>query len=451
MPLRRAAAALLWAAHLCFFSSLSAVAGDDAVPGACCSDLTDRIADLEASTIHRASAVSLAISGLITVPMIGWADGQDSDVYLTSNEVRRSRLRFAGEGRIDADWSAGFVAEIGGAPRPFAPMDQLSYDASSGTQEVRLFNWSLKSKSLGQLTVGQLSEASDGITEVSLANTGGVVTTGLPIMLGYFERGFLLRRPDGQLSDVRYGDVLFRGRSSAWGDGHRFTAVRYDTPAFHGITLGATWGEDDFVDAAMRYSGAWGRLHFAAGLAATHWHDESSSNPSGCALNAQNRTDCWQLGGSLSLMDSETGLFANFAAGHDWDSRLADLYPDAQSLENGETFLYAVAGLERQWFDVGKTTLFAQVWHKWLGAGVAYTGRTLDATSLAGLPFVAGGEATVFGISAVQSLADGVEIYASLNRTIGEIRTSATGGSAEAQNTRLTPFDFVVAGMAIRF
>ena len=63
---------------------------------------------------------------------------------------------------------------------------------------------SMKNGSLGQWMVGLQPQASDGVTETSLANTGGVVTPGLPILLGYVERGWFMRRDDGVLSGLRF-------------------------------------------------------------------------------------------------------------------------------------------------------------------------------------------------------------------------------------------------------
>ncbi len=443
----------VWAFALLSAAGPQAWAGETAhAADACCASLEARVAELEAAAIRKGNRrMALNVSGLITWPVMGWYDGAEGDAYLVSNEVRRPRLRFSGEAAIAPGWSAGFAAEIGSAPRPFAPMDQRAYEASSEAMEIRLLNWSMKSASYGQITLGQLSEASDGITEVSLANTGGVVTSSLPIMLGYFERGWFMRRDDGTLTGLRFGDFLFRGRSDAWGEGHRWTALRYDTPAFGGFTLSASWGENDFTDAAVRYTGEWGRLRFAAALAVTHWREGALGNESGCAFTPGRRSDCWEVGGSASLMDRPTGLFANVAAGYYSDRLTADLYANKPGIVDTESFAYAAAGIERQWIGLGKTTLFAQVWHKDIGAGVSYAGTRLDAAPLGALPFVSGGEATLFGASVVQVLADGVEVYASLNRTLVEVDTSRDGTPAGAVTTGIRPFDFVVGGMSVRF
>jgi hypothetical protein len=163
------------------------------------------------------------------------------------------------------------------------------------------------------------------------------------------------------------------------------------------------------------------------------------------------RSDCWELGGSVSVMDSGTGLFANAAAGYYADRLTSELYGNKTGIKDDESFVYAVAGIERQWFELGKTTLFAQIWHKQLGAGVSYTGGLLDAAPLGALPFVSGGDATVFGVSAVQVLAEGVEVYASLNRTLMQVETSADGTPAGAVTTGIRPFDSLFGGMSVRF
>jgi hypothetical protein len=51
----------------------------------------------------------------------------------------------------------------------------------------------------------------------------------------------------------------------------------------------------------------------------------------------------------------------------------------------------------------------------------------------------------------VQTLAEGVDVYASLNRVETEVRTSATGAAAGSVTTKIAPFDFLLAGMSVRF
>ncbi len=402
--------------------------------------------------------VSLTLSGLVTWPIMVWDDGKKRDAYVVSNEVKRPRLRFSGEAKIDADWSAGFALEIGPNPSPFAPMDQFDYDPSSDLQEIRHTNWYVKNSNLGQITVGHASQATDSVTEVTLANTTSVMSPGLPILLGYFTRGWFMRRDDGTLSGLRFGDFLFKGRNDVLGEGHRWNIVRYDTPMIGGFTLSGSWGEDDAKDAAIRYSGAAAGFKFAAAAGAGEWSDGQAINQRGCALarGTSADIDCWELGGSASLMHEASGLFINAAAGYGKDNNASLIYGGIPGVDDDETFYYLVGGIEQQWFSLGKTTLFGQYWHKDVGAGINFRGGQLDATPLGATPLgenarLSGADVSIYGLSANQTLAEGVDLYVSLNRTETEVRTSRNGAANGSTVTKIEPFTFLLAGMAVRF
>ncbi len=437
------------AACLVGLAPMGALAADASAN--CCADLDERVAELEALSARKGNRrVSLTISGLVTWPIMVWDDGQKRDSYVVSNEVKRPRLRFSGEAKIEANWTAGFALEIGPNPSPFAPMDQFNYDPSSGLMEIRHTNWFVKNPNFGQITVGHASQATDSATEVTLANTTSIMSPGLPILLGYFTRGWFMRRDDGTLSGMRFGDFLFKGRNDILGEGHRWNIVRYDTPAIGGFTFSTSWGEDDAKDAAVRYSGAAAGFKFAAAAGIGEWNDGAGQR--GCAkASVGPDLKCWEVGGSASVMHEATGLFFNAAAGYGQDDVVRALYGGIFGVDDDETFYYIVAGIEQQWFSVGKTTLFGQYWHKDVAAGINFRGGQLDATPLGADARLSGADVSIYGLSINQTLAEGVDFYASINRTEIDVRTSANGAAAGSTVTQIEPFTFLLAGMAVRF
>ena len=422
--------------------------------GTCCVDLEERIADLEATSASKGSRkVALTISGLINQPVMYWNDGKVQDVFVVSDEVKRSRLRVSGQAKIDAAWSAGIVFEFGPNPSPNAPMDQFRYDPSAGHIEMRHVNWFLKNQDLGQLTVGLGSQALDSVTEISVANTSNVISPGLPIFLGYFQRGWFMRRDDGVLTGLRFGQILFKGRNDIWGEGHRWNVARYDSPMMAGFTASASWGENDLKDAALRYSGEVSGFKIGAALGIAEWTRASAGDNRGCAQPAgQVRHECWEVGGSASIMHLDSGLFLNVAAGAGKDNGVLALYSNIPGVDDTEDFYYGLAGIERQWFSLGKTTLFAQYWHKDIGAGLTPgSGTALDASSLGAGKRLSGADVSIWGVSLNQTLSEGVDVYASYNHVETDVRTSATGALAGSVTTNIAPFDFVLTGMAVRF
>ena len=82
--------------------------------GDCCADLEERIAELEATTARKGNRkVSLTVSGWVNEAIFAWDDGTAHGVYEGTNMVEQSRVRFVGAAKIDKDWSAGYVLEIG--------------------------------------------------------------------------------------------------------------------------------------------------------------------------------------------------------------------------------------------------------------------------------------------------------------------------------------------------
>ena len=81
----------------------------------CCADLEARIAELEIAAARGGNRkLSLTVSGVIGQSLLMWDDGQQQKAYLTdSPAAARPRFRFTGSTKLDADWSAGYLLEIG--------------------------------------------------------------------------------------------------------------------------------------------------------------------------------------------------------------------------------------------------------------------------------------------------------------------------------------------------
>ncbi|MBI4724851.1 MAG: porin, partial [Rhodomicrobium sp.] len=91
--------------------SLSANAAD--LGGDCCSDLEDRVAELEATTVRKGNRkVSLEISGQVDRALMFWDDGVQSDVYSVDNNYQTSRFGMKGSAKMVPGWKAGFYIEF---------------------------------------------------------------------------------------------------------------------------------------------------------------------------------------------------------------------------------------------------------------------------------------------------------------------------------------------------
>ena len=97
------------------FATTGAMAAD--LGGNCCSDLEERVAELEATTARKGNRkVSLEVSGQVNRAIVWHNDDNSRVSKFTSrdNDGRSgSRFRFKGSAKIDSDRSAGFLIEIG--------------------------------------------------------------------------------------------------------------------------------------------------------------------------------------------------------------------------------------------------------------------------------------------------------------------------------------------------
>ncbi len=183
--------------------------------GNCCSDLEERVAELEATTARKGNRkLSLRVSG-----HVNQAVGDTLRIGENSNSL--SRFRFDGSARINSTVSAGFLIEIG------VP--------NSGEMDVRHNMLYLRMKGLGTISLGKTSQASDGKLEYTTASNEAM-TMG---SLGQF--GALLSSANFAPSpfnlNVNINPLLAF-------DGGRTSVIKYTSPAVAGFVLSASWAGD---------------------------------------------------------------------------------------------------------------------------------------------------------------------------------------------------------------
>lgn len=432
--------------------------------GNCCADLEERIADLEATSARKGNRkVSLEIYGQVNEALMFWDDGVESNVYQVTNDNSRSRIGFRGKAKINADLEAGYRLELGirtANSKRFTQSNDEGDDTPSdvGINDIRESAWYLKSKTFGAVSVGRQQTVSNGITEISLAQTkdfakySDVEDSGL---------GLYLRSADN--GDLTSGGLSFRrllgDAGDQPGDGdQRFNIVRYDTPEWNGFTLSGSWGEDDFWDVAVRYAGAFGGFKVAAGIG----YGELSDGPeTAIACNAVVDGDqrCTQFGGSISVMHEATGLFASVATGTKEDELLNRSVRFAGTgADDRQDFWAMQAGLERKFNDLGKTTIYGEYYDYEGGANARRTVANDDALD----PFAGGLNGAVwstglqvYGFGIAQGLDKGAMVlYLSYRHVEADLVVrEINGGVADGAiaTVGLENLDIVTAGGIIKF
>lgn len=463
----------------------AAVVGWSVTPGAaadlggdCCADLEERIAELEATAARKGNRkVSLTVGGQGNEALFWWDDGSEDNAYVGTNGSARTRFNFKGDAKITSDIKAGFLLEVGiRAGRS----NRWTQDDDSGVTQlldIRHSYWFLDSKTYGRLSVGLTSDASDGITEINQAATkdiakfSDVEDTGL---------GLFTNDSNGDRLGTFQWRRLIRDVGNQPGEGRRSNLVRYDTPEIAGFTGTASWGEDDFWTVALKYKGEFNKFSIAAGIAYGEAKESNVNAPTEvggattartigfeCVVNGQvggdaitpgsstvgnasRDADCEQLGGSVSVLHTDTGLYFNAGAGYLKDNLTDNLGDNPAGTANdgplaGRTgledlhYFYAFeAGIEKKWNSLGKTTLFAQ-YHRNEGGA---TGRSLGT----GNGRVLSSELDVYSIGAIQGIeAAALHLYLFYRHHEGEIESTTRG------NIELDDVDVVVGGALIKF
>ena len=379
-----AAAAGLFAAAAGGFAT-QAVAAD--LGGNCCTDLEERIAELEATTARKGNRkVSLTVYGHVNEMVLFWDDGDMTDVYQVTNDVSRTRFGFRGSAKIDSDLSAGYRIEIGVRTANSAAVSQFvdpfdtnfnpNDDAGNGL-DLRHAFWYIQSQHWGTVTVGQTDTPSSSTFALTLANIP--MMEGDPSGMG---AGFFLRATDGTLIDAVWGDLMHPTQGSL----SRRNEVMYTTPTWSGFQGQVAWGEDDFWAASLAWAGehslwdSYHRFRMAVKIAYAQMSDPTFSaceQDGGGLPNVQTSVDCnhWVVG--ASIMHVATGLFLSGG----YVSFTDDLRQDVLGVDaddNDEAW-WIHTGIERKWHEFGKTTLYAEYGEQENGGFVVgFDGNTMS-------------------------------------------------------------------------
>ncbi|MGD9669319.1 MAG: porin [Hyphomicrobiaceae bacterium] len=386
--------------------------------GNCCADLEERIAELEATTVRKGNRkVSLTISGWVAEQVMWWDDGTESNVYVTGvGTTLASHFKLTGAAQITPGWSAGYVLHVEvGTADPLTTLDQSHDDGGPGITAFQSY-WFLKSESLGKLSVGKLSPASDN-TAILVDGSGSLV----PANWVLFDNQAFGLRVNGAYTGANWGDLA---HCQSWGTGGLGGAgdcggfagpgnyVRYDSPTFGGFSVSADWGEDDAWDVAARYAGEFSGFKLA--VAAAYFSQNDTSNVYGNDTGSN-----WQIGAYVQHVP--TGLFAYGAYG-------ADLDTPYNAYDFGSDRWYVKAGLRQRWTSLGHTVLYGEYGQKNdgidCGRGNRNNGNATNSLAFDcdGENYVTGGELRQWGLGIVQEIdAAAMSIWLSYRHFEGEV------------------------------
>ncbi len=441
-----ARAALSGAAAIALLSGGAAAAD---FGGSCCTDLEERIAELEATTVRKGNRkVSLSITGFVSQQVMFWDDGNESNVDVNGQAPDlASRITFGGEALIQPGWKAGYQLTLSFDPTDALLVDQNTASAGTGVTVLHS-NWYLKNDTLGKVTVGMQSHASDNAA-LDADLSGTVIAANAVTFDG---ASFFLRPKGGNagpagLSGATWLDMAFfcqQVQLGIGGDcaGDRRNAIRYDAPAFGGLGLSASWGEDDFWDVAARWTGEWQGFKLALTGAYTSATDDRFGD-----------SDYTQVGSFIKHMQSGLwvyGVYGEEGAGFTGTKDDYHYYIKAGLSQKwtplGATHIYGEYGQNHDMFG-GITTGSGELCGDFFGVGGAISNACASAVDTN--VNLTGTEATRLGLGLVQDIdAASMQLWAKWRRheLTADFENSGVAGKQSFEN-----FDMLILGGLIFF
>ena len=351
----------IYSASTLFAAAFATMALAADLGGDCCADLEERIAELEATTARKGNRkVSLTVSGYVAQEVTWWDDGGEQNVYLHGlGPTQATHVKFNGQAQIAPGWTAGYMLRLQNlSDNPFSrgpTGDTMNQNDDNGLGQgvnVQMSYWYVQSKELGKLSVGRMAHA---------AKSAAMFTdqSGTQLFDNYtFLDGFpqFIIRSGGDLAPagLTWGQLAFCHAQAVplGGDcnGIVMNGVRYDAPAFAGFTASASWGEDDFWEAALRYAGEFGGFKFLAGAGYSQFTDENTTGPS---VSFHKDSEVFQIGGYIQHLDS--GLFLHAAYG--LEDNNDTLLRNGKTAQDSEHW-YVKSGIRKKWTSLGATIVY---------------------------------------------------------------------------------------------
>jgi len=282
--------------------------------GDCCSDLENRVAELEATTVRKGNKkVSVTIYGQVNKAVLWWDDHVESNTYTVDNNYESSRFGFKGSAKITGDWSAGYRLEVETTNNNSARLNQFDDDNANdplGPLNVRWSHIYINNKKWGEVRLGRTGTPIYNITkDTNVTDLEDTMHSDDRMNQSFFLRAKTSPKNAEGLSTLRWSDISRCCESSnAFVCSTRKEGVAYWSPNWEGFS--ASWGyfENDEWDAALRYKKEWGEtFEVGAGWGYANITDERLQNAGGG--EAGFRRDFNEWAGSESIKHIPTGLF----------------------------------------------------------------------------------------------------------------------------------------------
>lgn len=246
--------------------------------------------------------VNLKIYGQVNRAMMWGDDGKNERLFVVDNSVSTTRIGFIATAPVTADIDLGAQIETEIASNASNSVTVGSDTSTSANLDnnqgqtvftERLMEVTINHKRFGKLSLGQGSEASDGIAEHNLNSAPNVVG-----MLSYVAMGSNFRLVN-KATNNNVSTTL--GALANYIDQGRDDRVRYDSPKFFDTTLAASYTSGGETGVAIRHDRKYGQFRVQAGI--------GYANTNGTSTTVDD-----EVSGSVSVLH-DSGVNAFFSTG----------------------------------------------------------------------------------------------------------------------------------------
>ncbi len=262
--------------------------------------------------------------GQLNLGVISVDDGFDRNTSLSDNDNSRVGVIFKQDLQNGSEFRFHFETAIGLTGSSSISGDDNDFDAEYRRTELRKFEIIYDTANIGKFSFGQGSIATDSVAEADFSGNSVIGYSSINDQAGSQE----FRLSNGSQSGVRIGNAF-----SAFDGGRRFR-LRYDTPNFNGFGLAISGGEEVLAS---------GNDDEFYNIGLTHDRDYGAYKVAGRLGYSIRGSDEELLLGSAAVLHKSTGLSLAMAGG--------------RQQEGDASYLFVKGGLQRDWFDFGRTYL----------------------------------------------------------------------------------------------
>ncbi len=269
----------------------------------------------------KGAKVQVSLYGQVDKGVMYADDGNSDKTFFVDNDASSTRFGIKATVKPGGAWTAGSLMEM---EYQTNPSNKVSMENESLNEDfhVRKFSVFIAESTLGRLTVGQHSAATDGIAEIDLSGTslaGYVDGTVIGGGLSFYDARV------SEYSNTTVGSVFIDL------DGGRYDLIRYDTPKFYGFSVAGSIGEEDKNEIALRYNKKIDMVHVVGGI--------------GYATEGRTSSSDGRWSGSVTAL-LDNGLNFTFAGG---------VRTENDDNRDDPSYYYGKIGYQLHPFTVGKS------------------------------------------------------------------------------------------------